>query len=242
MKIHQIYIHNYKSIRKVVLDLPRIAVLIGINASGKSNLCDAIDFLSEVYKYGLKVAIARKGGYENICFRRTRRSKGAIEFKIKITLDSEDIYKGIRTRSTFGPLTLFHEFKFQATSQRIDTDFIITEENIEVYKNLTSPKPSSYDKLNKMFSISKTEGKISISSGKLFKREAEENYFVHLVERLSAMKDIDDFFKTELLITLFKQDYQLRGFLDVLSSFRTFQISPRYSREPGVPIPVVCPP
>ena len=69
---------TYKSLHDVSIKPPRFFALVGANAAGKTNFVDAIEFLSIVAKSGLASAITEKGGYENICFRRARRSKGAI--------------------------------------------------------------------------------------------------------------------------------------------------------------------
>ena len=52
MGITRIYIRNYKSIKKVSIDLERnrydLQCFIGINGSGKSNLLDAIEYFYEM--------------------------------------------------------------------------------------------------------------------------------------------------------------------------------------------------
>ena len=78
MRITQLKVQNYKSLRSITLEPSGLTVLVGANGSGKSNLADCLDFISEVYRHGLEVAVARKGGYENIAHRKQRRSKGAV--------------------------------------------------------------------------------------------------------------------------------------------------------------------
>lgn len=77
-------IKNYKSLHDVKTDLPRFGVLVGANAAGKSNFADAVEFLSLVARNGLPTAISDKGGYENICFRRLRRTRGGIQFRVRL--------------------------------------------------------------------------------------------------------------------------------------------------------------
>lgn len=85
MKLNYISIANYKSLRHVEFAHEGLSTLIGPNAAGKSTFADAIDFVSLVYRHGIEHAIAMKGGYENIAFRRQRRSKSAIMFEISVT-------------------------------------------------------------------------------------------------------------------------------------------------------------
>jgi AAA15 family ATPase/GTPase len=70
MRLRNLSIHNYKSLRHVSFAPTNMPVLVGPNASGKTNIADAIDFLSEVYTHGLEIAVAGKGGYENTAFRK----------------------------------------------------------------------------------------------------------------------------------------------------------------------------
>src|SRR5688572_32146599 len=56
---------------------------------GKSNLADCLDFISEIYRHGLEMAVARKGGYENIAFRRMRRAKGGISVDMTVMLSGQ---------------------------------------------------------------------------------------------------------------------------------------------------------
>src|SRR6266849_6035281 len=87
MRILELGIHNYKSLRAVNMSPGPLSVLLGPNAAGKSNFCDAIDFLGEMYRWNLELAVARHGGFENICYRHTRRSKSPIELLVTATLD-----------------------------------------------------------------------------------------------------------------------------------------------------------
>src|SRR4030042_702544 len=67
--IDEIRIKNYKSLRDVTFRPGRFSVLIGPNASGKSNFADAIDFIKEFYTWGLGKAIRIKGGLGKIAFK-----------------------------------------------------------------------------------------------------------------------------------------------------------------------------
>jgi AAA15 family ATPase/GTPase len=68
-------IENFRSLKDVTFNCPPLSFFCG------TNLAEALDFLSKVFNNGLSYAVAEKGGFYNICFRRERRSKGAILFK-----------------------------------------------------------------------------------------------------------------------------------------------------------------
>ena len=69
-------------LRALVVKPQKMTVVVGAERSGKTNLADAIEFLADVYRHGLELAIARKGGYENIIHRKTRRSKRGLGFSV----------------------------------------------------------------------------------------------------------------------------------------------------------------
>jgi predicted ATPase len=81
--ITNIAIDNFKSLRGIDVRLPGLAYFCGPNASGKTNFAEAFDFLSNTFRNGLSYAVAEKGGFYNMCFRKHRRARGAISFAIK---------------------------------------------------------------------------------------------------------------------------------------------------------------
>src|SRR5215475_13356394 len=78
----EIDIENFKSLHDVTIPFRRLSYFCGPNASGKSNFAEALDFISNVFRNGLQHAVAEKGGFYYMCFRRMRRTKGAIGFRI----------------------------------------------------------------------------------------------------------------------------------------------------------------
>ncbi len=64
MGIKRIEIKNFKSFKKLEIDLGRFNVLIGANASGKSNFVQIFKFLRDIANSGLKNAISMQGGIE----------------------------------------------------------------------------------------------------------------------------------------------------------------------------------
>ena len=48
MMLRNLKVRGFKSLKDVSIDLPRMAVLFGPNAAGKSNLLDAIQALSRI--------------------------------------------------------------------------------------------------------------------------------------------------------------------------------------------------
>ena len=66
MIISHIQLQNWRNFRDVDVDLQPRTFVIGPNASGKSNLLDAVRFLKDVAGVGLQVALERRGGLSKI--------------------------------------------------------------------------------------------------------------------------------------------------------------------------------
>ena len=72
-RITKVWAKNFRSIEYAELELDALTVLVGPNASGKSNLLDILKFLRDAAKDGLESAIEKRGGMESI---RRRPARG----------------------------------------------------------------------------------------------------------------------------------------------------------------------
>src|SRR5438128_922607 len=112
MRITQLKISNYKSLRSVEFAPPPLSVIVGANAAGKSNLADCLDFIADVYRHGLETAVQRKGGYENIAFRRQRRSRQPIGIQLVAEFSAQDLEDYNPNMHVRTGLRLEHSFAF----------------------------------------------------------------------------------------------------------------------------------
>jgi predicted ATPase len=64
MTIKTIHVKNFKSFKELQVDLRKFNVLIGANASGKSNFIRVFEFLRDIARHGLDNAISLQGGAE----------------------------------------------------------------------------------------------------------------------------------------------------------------------------------
>ena len=65
-----IKIEGYRSFRYIELELPSLGVFIGPNGGGKSNFMDLLTLMAEAANGHLAEGIARRGGFEEIAFKR----------------------------------------------------------------------------------------------------------------------------------------------------------------------------
>jgi len=219
-------IHNYKSIRNLNLrSLPAFSVLVGANASGKSNFADALDFLSLVFRGGLASAVRAKGGYENICFRRAKRSKGDLEFGFKTSIpESERLPRRKRVELSY---TFSYSFAFRAMAQRIAADYEVTKEEITV--EIQGPEPAD-------------RGRIHLWRSKGMERAVEAQFSGAISEMMPSAEFYQDYPRRarvpeyELFVptwwTHLPPFHLLRRLFE---SCRVYQISPHEARQTGVP-------
>ncbi len=70
MQIEKIEIRNYRCFKNAeLIDLPRLAVVVGANGTGKSTLFDVFSFLKEALAQNIHTAVSRRGGYRELVSR-----------------------------------------------------------------------------------------------------------------------------------------------------------------------------
>ncbi|RLF54550.1 MAG: ATPase, partial [Thermoplasmata archaeon] len=87
MAVRRIEVKNFKSFRDLKLDLRDFNVLIGANASGKSNFVDIFKFLKDISVHGLDNAISMRG----VEYVRNMKRGNDKELSVGIVLDTSEI-------------------------------------------------------------------------------------------------------------------------------------------------------
>lgn len=81
--IRRIQVSNFRSLgENVSLELGPLTVLVGQNASGKSNVADVFQFVADTLRLGLERAVAERHGFGTIC-----RSGGGKTRELSIRVD-----------------------------------------------------------------------------------------------------------------------------------------------------------
>jgi predicted ATPase len=80
---NKIGVTNFKSIRHLDLELKDINLIVGANASGKSNFIDIFDFIRQVVNSGLEKALENYGGIKNIVNYKVKDKKFSINLSIR---------------------------------------------------------------------------------------------------------------------------------------------------------------
>ena len=250
MYLKTLAIQNYKSLRDVVIRPSDFTVLIGPNGAGKSNLASAFDFLGDIYQNGLEYAVAKKGGYENIAFRRIRRTKAAISFSIEASLSHlisrrmllHRAFRMFRRLENIPPyrLTVKHSFAFKAAQQTLAADYILDNETIELtftrnvsprrqqktLPNMDPPPQLDSDLTSFSVTLERKGAKITSSSTDVTIGKDLKEY----------LRSYNDFAEEEDRYDIFLRSV-FPPIASALGAVAVHQFSPQISRGPGAPSP-----
>jgi predicted ATPase len=114
--LRRVRIRGYKSIAFCDVILEPLTVLVGRNASGKSNFLDALAFLRVALETNITEATKRHGGWHSILSRHS--SDGQISIEIEL---SNSVYEFVLREGPYGTPILIHE-KFQSTERSDDSN------------------------------------------------------------------------------------------------------------------------
>ena len=87
-QITRAWAKNYRSISEAEIELDPLTVLVGPNASGKSNWLDVLRFIKDALRFDLEVAISQRQGIEAICHSNSRAEQPHIGVGIAATVRS----------------------------------------------------------------------------------------------------------------------------------------------------------
>ena len=142
MKIDRLVIENYKSIKKVDLELNNLNVFIGANGAGKSNFISLFKMLNAVVNEKLQSWVAQNVGAENILHFGLKKSK---HLSVKIWFDRNGYYLNLQPKKD-GSLYFEQEkfmFKTSNGKEYIESDNsghdeskITLHENSDVKKHI----------------------------------------------------------------------------------------------------------
>src|SRR5712692_9765080 len=222
----EIEIQNFKSLRSVKIPFERLSYFCGPNASGKSNFSEALDFVSNVFRNGLQHAVAEKGGFYNMCFRRIRRTKGAIAFRI---VGKEKLTKeiGVQYEVKFSFRTQTEAIRSQFLVQSEDYYFhVFSHDETEKFVNLLiSRKGDTYDAQTSTSIFGTIENVFSFQSVEKLNTALAAGYKARPQRLLIAGN-------SSFLFELFEEPWLLQRDLEGL---RVFQMNPRTARQAGTP-------
>lgn len=128
MSLSQVTVSNFKSFKQLEVALNPFNILIGANASGKTNFVDIFGFLRDVTNYGLENAISMHGGsdyFPNVNIGRNEPS----EFKVTSELPTQTRIMSVKEgRMRIRPYDTVYSFKIRF--KRRGSGFEIVEDTL----------------------------------------------------------------------------------------------------------------
>ncbi len=128
MSIRSIEVRNFKSFKNLKIDLGRFNVVIGANASGKSNLVNVFRFLRDIIVLGLDNAVSLQGGVEYI---RNINIGTSENLFVKVTSDKKFNWLGRKTeKELLGIKTFEMIYKFALRFNKRGSGYNIVEDKL----------------------------------------------------------------------------------------------------------------
>lgn len=168
MFVKNVHVENFKSFAKLSIDLDDFNVVIGANASGKSNFVNIFKFLRDIADYGLESAISMQGGVEYIKNCQISSDK---ELKISFTLGKSPGMRYIGKDGKIGVTNLEATYEFSLRfykTKRTKKDYEISHDKLNMKNeyhetNLESKKRGKIIGKGE-YTIIKKSGDIEVSS------------------------------------------------------------------------------
>ena len=163
MAVKKVRVSNFKSFEDIEVELGKFNVLIGPNASGKSNFIEIFRFIRDVAAHGLSNAVSLQGGIE---FLRNVNTGSSRDLLVQIVYDSE-IISGVRKKRFMGlkPYEITYEFALKFVSEG---NFRISRDNLtasyEIFEMKDPDEDISQESPERLgkggITLSNVEGKI----------------------------------------------------------------------------------
>lgn len=133
MAISKIRITNFKSFKELEIELGKFNVLIGANASGKSNFVQIFEFLRDIANSGLNNAVSMQGGVEYL----RNVNVGASEnFSLKVVSDLKFGLLGGRPKEGFIGIKIYETtYEFALKFRKRGLGFEIANDNLTLKCN-----------------------------------------------------------------------------------------------------------
>ncbi|HAW59389.1 MAG TPA: ATPase, partial [Bacteroidales bacterium] len=133
MAIRKIRITNFKSFKELEIELGKFNVLIGANASGKSNFVQIFEFLRDIANSGLNNAVSMQGGVEYL----RNVNVGASEnFSLKVVSELKFGLLGGRPKEGFIGIKIYETiYEFALKFRKRGLGFEIAKDNLTLKCN-----------------------------------------------------------------------------------------------------------
>jgi len=166
MSVKKVKVSNFKSIEKLEVGLGQFNVLIGANASGKSNFVSVFRFLRNIQTLGLDDAISLQGGIKylrNLMI----GSDQPVSIEVTIAKNFRDILGSKSAKELIGFRSSESTYRFALNTNRSGSNFAIVDDQFSQKADFYLLRTDRKGSVAREEKIGAGEVFHSISSGKL---------------------------------------------------------------------------
>ena len=131
MNIQTVHVSNFKSFSDETIHFDKINVLIGANASGKSNVIAIFRFLTNIINYGIDNAISMVGGMEYLLNANIGKRK-PMNMGFSILVSDEKWYRSIDKKRTSIVRLDKLQYEFELTPHKRGDGYKITRDSLRL--------------------------------------------------------------------------------------------------------------
>jgi predicted ATPase len=165
MRLKSIRVKNFKSFKELEVDLGKFNVLIGVNASGKSNFVQIFKFIKDIANHGLDNAVSMQGGVEYL---RNINIGASEDFSLKIISDQKfELLGGLTEDDLIGIESYETIYEFALGFKKKGTGFKIIKEELTQKCNFVKLKRRGKRKIEENEKLGQGEIIFSRVNGKL---------------------------------------------------------------------------
>jgi len=238
MAIIRLVVSNFKSFDKIDVKIGNFGIIIGANASGKSNFIQVFRFMRDILNFGLENAISMQGGLEYLV---NANIGPAQDIRIEITSDREEKHippllpreksehPGISTFSTV------YRFALRANDKK--TAFEIVEDSLiqrcnfhyyTMYRNKPTIKRDA-GKGRVILCRDKGKAKLRLEPPRGSRIKAEEIFQLYATSNMIEQYKLG---AKELLMTTPCLYFVGRSMLQTLKGIAIYDFDPKLSKKP----------
>ena len=240
MKITSLNVSNFKSFEKLNVNLGEYTLVVGANASGKSNFISIFRFISDIPKRGIDDAISLQGGIDYLV-----NAKIGKQYPINVSFEidtSDQEWIRILRKTLFAIRVMSVQCSFEVTPNKRGTGYSISSDELSVlYKvfrnNAKSKRADRFQETDALYKATILRKSSRRSYNTIFQRIKGEN----IIENSDSFLDLlgFNFFKDlyqkspskgkELLLN--RADFLLPpGFFESL--IRIYDFDPKRLKKP----------
>lgn len=223
MKITKIEATNYKSFNQLDVNFENFTLIVGANASGKSNLMSIFKFIKDIMVEGLDNAIALQGGIEYLAH--ANSPKGSpIKIAFTLSFDNEHWYMRKDTTRAYSPTEFSYQFEIapniRGRNYKVSYDEL--KINFEVFNREKNLKTKKYEMIRTH----------EYQTCTILKKTLHSKYEVHG----DLYRDVDflleDLFRAKNEILLYRLSYFLPPLFAEENLIRVYDFDPQKLKRP----------